>query len=216
MTHDKPTPAAPPRRLVDYYRFLGVPHDAATDQIVEAYLGKAQDPDLRVQERAEQALAALSDPATRAAYDRDLAANQAGSRPARTAQQATTVQVRPANGPADRSATTGPTTRPVRPPTPPATVINLDWRWALAAIPVLLLIGALLFGNSAAQSGSGGNTAAVSARTLAGAVAAPVVNGVQTLDVLVNGDTFQYEPKAIKVKKGLPVHLNLSVKGDPG
>lgn len=56
----------------------------------------------------------------------------------------------------------------------------------------------------------------MSTGTLAQAVAAPVVDGVQTLDVLLNGDTFQYEPKTIKVKQGVPVRFNLSVKGDPG
>jgi len=70
--------------------------------------------------------------------------------------------------------------------------------------------------NKPGSPGGAGGSYAVSTGTLAQAVAAPVVDGVQTLDVLLNGDTFQYEPKAIRVKKGVPVHFNLSVKGDPG
>ncbi len=220
MDNDKHALGSTPRRLLDYYRCLGVPRNATTEQIVEAYLSKTQDPDLRVQEQAEQALTALSDPATRAAYDRDLAASQAaspgalhppiGTRPATAEKGAGNVQVRPAPATVRNAATR----RPSPPSLPPPTVINLNWRWALAAIPVLLLIGALLLGNSG--SSAGGTNAAVSAGTLAGAVAAPVVNGVQTLDILLNGDTFQYEPKAIRVKKGVPVHFNLSVKGEPG
>lgn len=75
MDHHQHTLSTPARRLVDYYRFLGIPSNATTDRIVEAYLIKAEDPDLRVQERAEQALAALSDPTTRQAYDQALSAN---------------------------------------------------------------------------------------------------------------------------------------------
>jgi len=226
---DKRAPGTPPRRLVDYYRFLGVARDATTDQIVEAYLRKAEDPDPRVQERAERAIAVLSDPATRASYDQDLAASRAANAgslqpqdlPARSpgrrqpgTDAQTGVKVRPAGAPARRSSVTAQSARRTRPQTsPPPTVIDLNWRWALAAIPVLLIIGALLLGSGPR---SGGNNAAGNASTLAGAVTAPVVNGVQTLDVLLNGNTFQYEPKTIKVKKGLPVHFNLSIKGDPG
>lgn len=209
MDNTKRAADSPPRRLVDYYRFLGVPQDATTAGIVEAYLGKAQDPDLRVQERAEQALTALSDPTTRAAYDQDLAASQAAHSGTARREGARSVQVRPAGTPVAHNATT----RQPRPPTtPPATVIDVNWRWALAVIPVLLILGALFLANPGSRSAAGGSNAAVSAA----AVAAPVINGVQTLDVLLNGDTFQYEPKAIRVKKGVPVHFNLSVKGDPG
>src|SRR5689334_18074207 len=63
-----------PRRLVDYYRFLEVARNAPTEEIVEAYLAKVQGADARTVERAERVLAVLSDPPTRAAYDRDLAA----------------------------------------------------------------------------------------------------------------------------------------------
>jgi hypothetical protein len=39
----------------------------------------------------------------------------------------------------------------------------------------------------------------------------------QTLDMAVNGDVMSYSPKVIKVKKGVPASINLSVQGrDPG
>ncbi len=42
-------------------------------------------------------------------------------------------------------------------------------------------------------------------------------DGKQTLDVVLNSATFQYEPKVVKVKQGAPVQFNLSViNGDPG
>jgi plastocyanin len=42
-------------------------------------------------------------------------------------------------------------------------------------------------------------------------------DGKQTADVVLNSATFQYEPKVIKVRQGLPVHFALTVKnGDPG
>ncbi len=216
-TTTAPPPPTPPRRLVDYYRFLGVPRDATTDSIVAAYLGKVQDADGPVRERAEQALAVLSHPAHRAAYDRDLAAGQgAAAGGPRPAQRAGEMPVRPVGSrpPGVPGRRTG--GRTYVESAPPATVINLDWRWALAAIPVLLLLGVLLFGN--AKGGGGPSSgAAVGANTLAQAIPAVIgTDGVQTLNVLVNGDTFQYEPKVIKVKQGVPVHFNLSVKGDPG
>ena len=38
-------------------------------------------------------------------------------------------------------------------------------------------------------------------------------DGKQTLDFVVNGYTLSYEPKAIKVRKGVPVRFNISQKG---
>ena len=50
------------------------------------------------------------------------------------------------------------------------------------------------------------------------AVTAPVgADGVQTLDLVVNGTTMSYKPGVIQVKQGVPVRFNLSVEGrDPG
>ena len=43
-----------------------------------------------------------------------------------------------------------------------------------------------------------------------------MVNGVQTVDVIVNGNTFQYEPAVIRLKVGVPARFNLRAVGDPG
>jgi hypothetical protein len=49
------------------------------------------------------------------------------------------------------------------------------------------------------------------------AVEAPLSDGKQTLDVAVDAPTMSYNPSVIKVKKGMPVHFNLSApNGDPG
>jgi hypothetical protein len=49
-------------------------------------------------------------------------------------------------------------------------------------------------------------------------VVAPVgADGVQTVDLVIDGDTFTYQPRAIQVKQGVPVRLNLKTSGrDPG
>jgi heme/copper-type cytochrome/quinol oxidase subunit 2 len=50
------------------------------------------------------------------------------------------------------------------------------------------------------------------------AVLAPIADdGRQTLDLVIDGDTMSYQPRAIKVKQGRPVRFNLSTAGrDPG
>ncbi|MEO6457939.1 MAG: hypothetical protein ABIO92_06655 [Chloroflexia bacterium] len=49
------------------------------------------------------------------------------------------------------------------------------------------------------------------------AVSAQIVDGVQTVDFVVIGDSMSYRPSVIKVKQGMPVRFNVSVEGrDPG
>ncbi len=49
------------------------------------------------------------------------------------------------------------------------------------------------------------------------AVTAQIVDGVQTVDFVVIGDSMSYRPNVIKVKQGMPVRFNVSVEGrDPG
>ncbi len=50
------------------------------------------------------------------------------------------------------------------------------------------------------------------------AVTVPVgADGKQTVGIVLEADKFQYNPKVIKVKQGVPVHFDLSVtSGDPG
>jgi plastocyanin domain-containing protein len=41
--------------------------------------------------------------------------------------------------------------------------------------------------------------------------------GVQTLDFVVNGDNMAYRPNVVKVRKDVPMRLNISTEGrDPG
>jgi plastocyanin domain-containing protein len=48
-------------------------------------------------------------------------------------------------------------------------------------------------------------------------VATLAADGVQTADLVVDGDTFSYQPSTIQVKQGVPVRLNLRTTGrDPG
>lgn len=70
-------PDAPPKRLVDYYAFLGVSASADTELICDAHAGVVNTEDAAVVARAERALAVLGDPQKRRAYDQALAENQA-------------------------------------------------------------------------------------------------------------------------------------------
>jgi len=209
--------AAPPRRLVDYYAFFGVRRGAPTAQIVEAYLAKIQDGDAPAIERAERALAILSDPARRAAYDRDLAAGRgtAGAplAAARTAGPGQ-VRVRPAHTAPQRAAT----------PVPANRVVTINGIWALAALALVGIVAGVLFLNRGASPAGGGggsgsqfNSAILNRLEPQAAIAPLGPDGVQTLDLVVNGDTMSYRPAVIKVKAGVPVRFNLSIEGrDPG
>lgn len=106
------------------------------------------------------------------------------------------------------------------------TQVNLPVTWVggLAFVVILLVVGWFVFSTGAARTGGGAPSGAVGAsgETQAQldrlAVIAPVgADGKQTIDVVLDSATFQYKPKAIKVKQGIPVHFNLSViNGDPG
>lgn len=131
MAEARPTPTSATRRVIDYYRFLGVPRDASPDQIVEAYLAKAQVPDPPTQERAERALAILSNPAKRREYDRALAAQATPRAP-------------------------GPSRPGARNPAPPAArVIPVPWIAGLIAGLVLLALGWAITSTSGASPGAG-------------------------------------------------------------
>jgi hypothetical protein len=97
---------------------------------------------------------------------------------------------------------------------------NPPWL-ALTVVGGILLIGFTLGGiwlntnaRPATPAGSGAPPPALATQ----AVQAPVgSDGVQTLDVVVNGDTMSYRPRVIRVKQGVPVRFNLSTEGrDPG
>jgi hypothetical protein len=87
---------------------------------------------------------------------------------------------------------------------------------------LLFLLVAGLFGwwalSSSVPAAPAAPTSSEQVALEAEAVTAPIgQDGKQTLDLAVNGDTWGYEPNVIKVKQGVPVHINLSTKGaDPG
>lgn len=223
--------------MLDYYTFLGVPPNASDEMIVEAYLAKVQEGDPATVAQADTALGILTDPQQRAAFDQARQAGRAtsaagkvtGARPAAAptpAKSVPTRAVRPPTGSSStlpatttnhRATTTAPRPRPSPTPAPPAAQSIPRW---LPVVVGIVLLGGIVFAALLLNKGASGPPAGVGVAPAAGlatqAVKAPLVNGVQTVNVLVNGDTFQYEPPVIKVKQGLPVHFNLSVKGDPG
>jgi hypothetical protein len=102
-------------------------------------------------------------------------------------------------------------------------------RWLPAAVLAgafvagLFVIGLIL--NANAPRASAANTLIAGAQSSGyqapqgqPPVVAPVgADGVQTLDLVIDGDTFTYQPSVIQVKQGVPVRLNLKTSGrDPG
>ncbi len=101
-------------------------------------------------------------------------------------------------------------------------------RWLPAALGGVFIAGLILIGlilNANTPSASAANTGSAGAQS-SGYTAPPgqppvVVpvgaDGVQTLDLVIDGDTFTYQPSVIQVKQGVPVRLNLKTSGrDPG
>jgi hypothetical protein len=103
-----------------------------------------------------------------------------------------------------------------------STVISVPWAAALLGLVLLIAVGWwVVSALSATRLGAGAATNAqvqVAPELAAKAVVAPVgTDGRQTVDLVVNGANMSYEPSVIRVKQGVPVHFNLSVKGrDPG
>ena len=99
------------------------------------------------------------------------------------------------------------------------TALSISWVTGLVVALVILALGWW------AMSGSTGAGARVpspnseaATQLEAQAVVAPIgADGKQTLDLVINSNTISYEPSVIKVKQGVPVRFNLSIKGpDPG
>jgi hypothetical protein len=87
----------------------------------------------------------------------------------------------------------------------------------LAAVIAVMITAWWLMSQGHGQVARSGSADA-DAQLEAQAVVAPIgADGRQTLDFVVNGYTASYEPKAIKVKKGIPVHFDVKLNGpDPG
>jgi hypothetical protein len=101
-------------------------------------------------------------------------------------------------------------------------------RLPVAVVGAVLLIGLSILGlrptlNAPGAPAANNTVAGVSSTPdsrpagPAPVVAALAADGVQTADLVVDGDTFSYQPRVIQVKQGMPVRLNLKTTGrDPG
>jgi hypothetical protein len=94
----------------------------------------------------------------------------------------------------------------------------VSWIGLLAAfVVVVMLAGWWLVSQGGSRVTSGGGRLADPQLEAQAVVATIASDGRQTLDFVVNGYTQSYEPKAIKVKKGVPVHFDVTLEGpDPG
>lgn len=141
-------------------------------------------------------------------------ADQAG----RNSKQGTARQGR-INGQRDGQAVREQPVRYTR--TQQQSTLSISWVGGLA---ILVILGALGWWAVTSINGGGagpidpGTQSQLEADLGTQAIVAPIAaDGKQTLDLVVDGDTMSYEPKGIKVKQGVPVRFNLSVKGrDPG
>jgi hypothetical protein len=286
-------------KLTDYYLFLAVPQSASAQEISDAYLEKLAAAGEADVERAERALATLTDPRKREIYDHRLKESKAYNsydergdccppprkRNAQPMSAGKQFSGQPLRQPIERtiavgsvprtSATTQVTAAPLNagksngnvatavvktsvkgasvattlaPPTrksgtasknrtakvqqhAPAQVRRLSatqrreapisWIGVLAGAVLVVMLTAWWLvgqGNSPITSNTPGNTGKTNSQLEAQAVVAPIAaDGRQTLDFVVNGYTASYEPKAIKVKKGIPVHFNVTLNGpNPG
>ncbi|HKP53225.1 MAG TPA: cupredoxin domain-containing protein [Chloroflexia bacterium] len=218
-------------QITDYYAFLGISHSATAQEIGDAYLTRLASSDEADTERAELALATLTNPRKREIYDRRLeesrATNSYNERgdccpPPRRglARQAPTVET---SLPARKLTTPARTSTVKLQQRAPSTVRRvasppeqkeapISWIGVLAGVVTVVMLAAWWL-----VSQGGGNVVPATANPSqleAQAVVAPIADdGKQTLDFVVNGFTRSYEPKAIKVKKGVPVHFNVSHTG---
>jgi plastocyanin len=226
---------AQPDGLVNYYELFDIPVRASIDRIVAAYTAYVAGADAEAKPLAQTALGRLTNPEARARYDRELTlaagldeccppprrsspAPTSASGAARTATT-TAAPPRAATAPQYSAPIVRPQARPAAArraaPHTPAPLFN--WRIAVVVTPILVAAGfVLLSGNpfAAAPAAAGPDLSVLQAQ----AVTVPVgPDGVQTLDLVVNGTTMSYKPSVIQVKQGLPVRFNLSVEGrDPG
>jgi hypothetical protein len=231
--------AAPP----NYYDLLDLPVRAGQERVAQAYLAYIERHGEAGRVEAGAALATLSNPAARAAYDRELT-RAAGlddccppprhaTRPA-AAQPELAPAARPepvrAACPAPARAGAASVSRAPRPARRRSAALasGFDSRWLLAvAAGVVIVVAVIALAGAGASAAAGASpvdpwypaaVATVDPQLAAKAVTAPLdANGVQTLDLVVNGDTMSYRPSVIKVKQNVPVQLTLRVEGrDPG
>ena len=280
LTSGRPLP------IVDYYALLGLPTEAAAEDINEAYLAKLSQSESADVPLLDRAVAILSDPNRRRAYDARLRAccpprkkarpqddqpdqvlasspvasgvakAQALSQtlPARSRASTTLSVGAAAKGKTNKSAeeqlaphrpqqpssnhkATPKQANPTRRPQPVRSSRQAQGKESpisgvgifIGALLVTILVGWWIMRNGSPQV-SGANNSTLppmghiegvldqnQAALEAGAVSAQVVDGVQTVDFVVIGDSMSYRPNVIKVKQGMPVRFNVTVEGrDPG
>jgi hypothetical protein len=264
-------------QITDYYTFLGIAQSATSQEIGDAYLTKLASSNEADIERAELALAILTDPRKRQLYDLRLqesrAANDYDQRgdccPPRKGTRTSTARLASAtvataaptparaNGNNGKVVTTPVRSRPkgasansTAPPIPTRKTNTspkngsrssdarfqqvptharrvaapqqkeapVSWIGMLAAVVlVVMLAGWWLVSQGGSRVATGNGSLADPQLEAQAVVATIAADGRQTLDFVVNGYTQSYEPKAIKVKKGVPVHFDVTLEGpDPG
>jgi hypothetical protein len=235
-----------PAYFDDYYTFLGVERDATRDEITNAYLEQLSLADEATVARAERALSILTDPVRRRAYDTRLDSHIASGDCCPPPKRKPTEQATAtAEAPERRQATVVQSRQPrkvvkgkpqgenhARQQDREAPISWVGGVAVLVTATVVLVYWLSGMGSapatSGAQPGYTNNAFTAGGRALpaefvqqleAQAVPAQVsTDGAsQTLDMAVNGDVMSYNPKVIKIKKGVPTNINLSVQGrDPG
>jgi Cupredoxin-like domain len=226
--------------LPDYYAFFGIDREAAPEEITEAYLARLAESSGPDAQLAGRAYATLSDPTRRKVYDDSLGPcphcatrKPTAKQRAKQPEVAATLPVAPVL-PAVSSRT--------RQAAPREKEAPISWVGIVAGLITLGMLGAWWMVSQAASvpgpvdtsdavaaAPAGASIAGYSenstrlneqaARTFeASAVAVPVgADGKQTISFVVNGTQMAYSPRVLKVKRGVPVHFNISVQGqDPG
>ena len=210
----------PTRRLVDYYAFLGVAPTADDETILAAYRAKVRQADPETVQRADRALAVLTDPAQRVAYDRargPAPSSAPGAGRAASPQRGTIAPrpARPAAGPGRGARGAG----AARPPQPGVAPSGAAARWVLGGLAgMAVLLGLMIISLLMQSRPADAPAAAPSTDLRAQAVVAPIGgDGVQTVDLVVLGNTMSYRPQVIQLKQGVPARFNVSIEGaDPG
>jgi hypothetical protein len=193
--------------IPNYYALLALHPQANNEEITQAYLKRLAASDQASVEQLELALATLTHPVRREAYDRLLTASQADATLESPSPEIITFQA-PQKLNDEKARREAP----------------ISWVGVVAAIAIVVILAGWWLSNQGASPAASGfanplNLPADFVQKLEAKAALVSVqpDGKQSLDLVVNGDTMSYKPNVIKVRKGVPVHINLSTEGrDPG
>ncbi len=202
----------------DHYGLLGVPSDATTSEIAEAFLVQsrrvAQDPQRAA--RVTAALGVLSDPVRRARYDAARLEEMACCDP----QPSGSTSAGTGDGARGKRAR-----RKERQLAAAAAAHTARRETGLLALAVALA-ALVLLGNGLLFTPPAGRTANVpvpSSGARAGAAstdgareATPEASSAQVQEVAMSLRYPSYEPSLVEVRRGVPVRLTMEAIGDPG